>query len=94
MPNVDTSELARLFQAAMQEFRTSSVVFDPRTIIVQFIEETMPHIGVKRALNTYRETDEFLINLAGFEVINPNHPEVPEHQTFPNLAFKSFQASF
>ena len=89
LPDVETSEFAQLFQTAMAEWKSSRNVMNPRVLIEQFITETMPHLGIRRVLNTYREADEFLNNLAGFEVRNEN-PNL-SHQTFPNLAFRQFQ---
>ena len=37
LPDVETSPMAQLFQAAMVQFRTSANVFNPREIIEEFI---------------------------------------------------------
>ena len=43
LPDVDTCSFARMFQQAMQEYTSSTQLFNPQALVKEFITRYMPH---------------------------------------------------
>ena len=91
LPDVDTCSFARMFQQAMQEYTSSTQLFNPQALVKEFITRYMPHERLGDVMSQNREATDFFDKLVGYEVSEAQQRRNVDRFVYPCLAFADFQ---
>ena len=91
LPHLDTCSFARMFQEAMQQFNSSTQLFDPRRLVSEFIRNYMPHEQIREVMSNNQETSNFFECLRGYVVAEDLQRRNVDRYVYPCLPFSDFQ---
>ena len=90
LPDVDTCSFAQMFQQAMQEYTSSTQLFNPQALVKEFITRYMPHERLGDVMSQNREATDFFDKLVGYEVTEAQQRRNVDRFVYPCLAFADF----
>ena len=91
LPDLDTCPFATIFSEAMQQYKSSRQVFNPRRLVTEFVSRYMPHERLGDVMGANREATEFFECLAGYQVTENQQRRNVEREVYPCLSMSDFQ---